>query len=429
MNSFSLVVFLVLVVLTLTLPRKLILLPIAIAVLHTPFLESISLGTIRIQFIQLIALATFIRAKISSTSNISLNATDKWLIATCIALVLPAVGRNDVIGTLVFNTKIATTYYFIYFAFRHSIETIDDFQRFSKMIAVISLPLALEMFLEQAAGHNYYSMFDSISASPQIRSGRLRANGPFSHAILAGTVGSICIFICQSISEKKWRNIGTISCISIILSSASSGPIAGLLAGIFAIYMKRHRSIIRYLIYSSPFIYAALYIIMGRNPVYIIAYIDFTGSSTSWYRARLIDSAFQHIGEWWTCGTDYTRHWMATGVTNDPNNTDITSHYIAMGVTAGILPFSAFIGLILSGFRSMKKLLSENDSIQFPREWAIGAALFSLSISITCVALFDNSMVLLFGILGTISSLSQSRSNNAVSILANDIKPINETRH
>lgn len=404
MSAITLIVIIVLLIATIILPQKWAPFPLIIAILNTPYYESVLLGNFRIHIIQILCLTLLIRLK-NVHKQSSLNSSDYCMIVLCLGLIIPAFLRPDPGTTVIFNTKIALTYSLGYLTFKRYVTSIEAFQHIARMIAIAIIPLALEMILEKTRGFNYYSIFPSISPSPKIRNGALRANGTFSHAILAGTAGATCLFIAYSISEKSARISGILFSVLSIVACASSGPIAGLAAGIFALKMRKRRKYIKNMLRSIPFIYIALEIGMTRNPIYIISKIDFTGSSTSWYRSRLIESGFEHISEWWLSGTDYTRHWMPSGVSFSLDHTDITSHYIQVGVWAGIIPFCALVSLIIVSFKNISTILKDIDTTKHCPEWAMGAALFSLTVSMTCVSLFDNSIMFLLLLTGSISSL------------------------
>jgi len=91
-------------------------------------------------------------------------------------------------------------------------------------------------------------------------------------------------------------------------------------------------------------------VVMKAPPYYLMARVDLSGGSTGWHRARLIESSMEHLGEWWFAGTDYTRHWMPTGVYFSPNHVDITNHYLAMGVLGGLPLLFLFVLLLVKGF-------------------------------------------------------------------------------
>ena len=82
--------------------------------------------------------------------------------------------------------------------------------------------------------------------------------------------------------------------------------------------------------------YLALELVMSRPAYYLISKFDLTGSSTGWYRSRLIESTIEHLSEWWLFGTDRTNHWMHVTLGPGGQQTDITNYYIFMGVIGGL---------------------------------------------------------------------------------------------
>jgi hypothetical protein len=158
--------------------------------------------------------------------------------------------------------------------------------------------------------------------------------------------------------------------------------------------------------------YIALDVVMKDPAYFLIARIDLAGGSTGWYRARLIESAFEHLNEWWLAGTDYTRHWMHVAVTWSPNHTDITNHYLQMGVTGGLPLILLFIAILVKGFSFVGQTLRKPGDL--PQEnlfiiWAFGASLFAHASTFISVSYFDQSFVFLYLTLAAIGSV-QSRT-------------------
>jgi hypothetical protein len=151
-----------------------------------------------------------------------------------------------------------------------------------------------------------------------------------------------------------------------------------------------------------------------KDPVYyLLARIDITGGSTGWHRAALIESAIKHSGDWWLGGTDYTRDWMPTGVTWSGNHTDITNHYIQMGVTGGMPLMLLFIGVLLVGFSTVGKALRLSRKAPVEHRfllWTLGSILFGHVTTFFSVTYFDQSVVFLYFLLATISSLGPAKS-------------------
>jgi hypothetical protein len=146
---------------------------------------------------------------------------------------------------------------------------------------------------------------------------------------------------------------------------------------------------------------------MNDPAYYILARIDLAGGSTGWHRARLIQSALEFLPEWWLAGTDYTRHWMPTGVSWSVDHTDITNHYLKMGVLGGLPLMLLFIAVLAKGFsfvgqtpRQMPELSQQSRFML----WALGASLFAHAATIISVSYFDQSFMFLYVTLAAISS-------------------------
>ena len=130
-----------------------------------------------------------------------------------------------------------------------------------------------------------------------------------------------------------------------------------------------------------------------------MARIDIVGGSTGWHRSRLIESAFEHFGEWWLTGTDYTRHWMATGVSYSGNHTDITNHYLMSGVLGGLPLMLLFILILWTSFTYVGQALRQTPLPSQQQQflvWSVGAALFGHAITCMAVAYFDQSIAFLY---------------------------------
>ena len=120
-----------------------------------------------------------------------MNRIDKLLIALMAWMFFASLFHEYVPGSgpvymlgIVFNVSL------IYFLVRIWCGSVDEVVGVVAAIAVVLLPVALEMVFEQAAGKNLFATLGGISETVIERNGRLRAQGPFRHPILAGTVGA-----------------------------------------------------------------------------------------------------------------------------------------------------------------------------------------------------------------------------------------------
>ncbi|NOR79746.1 MAG: hypothetical protein GQ529_02765 [Methyloprofundus sp.] len=277
----------------------------------------------------------------------------------------------------------------------------DDIVMLCRITVILLIPLSIEMFSEKMMGHNFFSVFGGVPEIPDIRNGRIRAQGPFAHSILAGTVGAVCLPLVI-ILWKKYRKTsiaGIAACTAIIFSSSSSGPIMSVLIAIGAMLMWNWRHYMRFVRRFAILGYIGLDLVMNAPVYYLIARIDLTGSSTSWHRAALIEAAIDHFSEWWLVGTDFTRHWIAYGVPWSANHVDITNHYLVMGVKGGLPLMLLWIAILIKGFSFVGQTLRQETSL--PPEsrfmmWALGSSLFAHAVTFISVSYFDQSVLFIY---------------------------------
>src|SRR5262249_48958397 len=142
----------------------------------------------------------------------------------------------------------------------------------------------------------------------------------------------------------------------------------------------------------------ALNFIMNDPVYYLMARIDITGGSTGYYRAQLVQSTINHLSEWWFAGTDYTRHWMDTGIAADPNSSDILNYYIQMGVWGGLPLMLLFMWLLAAAFIRTGKALRASQSAPLSSQfviWALGSILFGHATAFWSISYFDQTIVFL----------------------------------
>ena len=286
----------------------------------------------------------------------------------------------------------------------------DDYLRCVKCLALVMIPLAVEVFLERAVHRNVYALISGAEQGVTVREGRVRAFGPFSHAILLGTFAATSMILLIPLWHRyrRWMILGSAACVVTVFCSASSGPIMTLFSGLFGVGLWHWRSsigAIRKLIIAA---FIGLQLIMQAPVWYLMAKIDLAGGSTGWHRAELISAALNHLGEWWLVGTDYTRQWMPYGVPWSQYHVDITNHYLSMGVSGGLLLMLCFIGILIKAFqllgRGIRALRLAGDPNEFIL-WCVGAALFAHCVTLVSVCYFDQTNVGFGFLLGAVPGL------------------------
>jgi hypothetical protein len=296
-----------------------------------------------------------------------------------------------------------------YFLIRTWTRTPGEVEELIKFIAILLVPVALAMMLENATGKNLFSIFGGVPENSLIREGRLRSQGPFRHPILAGTVGGTCVALFVGIfkTNRRIAIIGIISGVAMVFASASSGPVLSLMISIGAMVMWKFKFLVRTMVVAGVGLYLLLMLLMDRPPYYLISMIDISGGSTGWHRSFLIDQTFRHFSEWWLFGTDRTRHWMPDQGAITPSHTDITNYYITFGVMGGVVAMILVVYALCIGFRwvcayqESRQASVGNNGFMI---WALGASLFSHSVSSISVAYFDQSVLFFWLNLAAISS-------------------------
>lgn len=405
-----LIFLLVVATILLFIPRSLAPLPLLVGACYMISGQGLMIGPFYFSVIRLLIVAGIVRVILRGERLAGgINSLD-WLIIVWAAWALISlIFHNDPLKVLDFRLGLVYNTCGIYFLIRVFCQYPDDFVGLVRSTAILLAPLAVEMFYERVMGYNLFSLVGGVSI-PEFRAGSFRAQGPFAHAILAGTVGAVCLPMMIGIwsQHRKFAILGIASCLTIIITSGSSGPILSALAGIGAIFLWRIRYQMRLVRWLAVLGYIMMDLIMIVPAYYLIARMDLGIGSTGYHRARLIQSAIEHLPEWWLAGTDYTRHWMATGVSWSPDHTDITNHYIYFGVLGGLPLMILFIILLAKGFSYVGHVLkNENDQNTGDKFffWALGASLFAHAATMISVSYFDQSFIFLYLVLGVIGSL------------------------
>ncbi len=411
MSGFSIALLLANLVGILALPRRWAPLPLLIGACYVTRSQLIELGPFHFSVIRILILAGLVRIIIrGETLAGRMNAVDSMMLVWSVWMLLSSSFHENPSAALIFRLGLAYDACGIYFLVRAFCLSREDVLGLCQLTAILLVPVAVEMIYEKMTVNNLFFSLGGTPIALYIREGHIRAQGPFNHAIIAGTVGAVSLPLIVPLWQKhrKTALVGFGACIVIIFTCASSGPLISLIAGIGALFMWRHREQVRLLRWLAVAVYIGLDLVM-RDPAYfILARIDLVGGSTGWHRARLIQSAFEHLSEWWLAGTDYTRHWMPSGVTWSPDHTDITNHYLQMGVTGGLPLMLLFIVTLGKGFSLVGLMAGRTGDLSPPSRfmcWALGSSLFAHATTFISVSYFDQSFVFIYLTLAAIASV------------------------
>lgn len=402
LNSYGLVFLIAAMGTLLILPRRWAALPLLAGACYMTLGQGIEVGPFHFTVIRMLVAVGLVRVIIRGERlEGRINSLDWMMVIWACWALFSSVFHNDPSSALTFRLGQVYNSLGIYLLIRVFCQSIDDVFALSTVTAIVLIPVAAEMAYENLAFHNLFSVLGGVPEVPQIREGRIRSFGPFAHPILAGTVGAVCLPLMIGLWQQKRKTAvaGIAACLVIVIFSASSTPVMGLNAAVGALLMWRYRERMRVFRWVAVIAYVGLDLIMKAPAYYIMWRLDVTGGSTGWHRAALIDSAIWHLPEWWLGGTDFTRHWMPTGVSWSPDHTDITNHYIAMGIMGGLPLLLLFIAVLAQGFSLVGRTVQSADKYSVESRfmmWAVGAALFSHTVSALSVSYFDQSFLFLY---------------------------------
>jgi hypothetical protein len=411
MNPVAFIFFVICAFALLMVPRKWAPAALLTGSIYMTLGQGIEVATISLPVYRMMLLVGLIRVVLRGETLIGgFNLIDKLVVGwSCWAIFASLFHDPERAGVIsacgnVFNLSM------IYFLIRIWCTDLDEVRDIIIFVAFLLVPIALEMVMEKVTGRNLFSVLGGVPENVAMREGKLRAQGPFLHAILAGTVGATCVplFIGLLSKYRIAAIVGIVAGVVMTFASASSGPVMSLLAGMGAVILWRYRKHLHKLRIAAVTTYLVLMVVMKQPPYYLISRIDISGGSTGWHRSFLIEQTFNHLSEWWLFGTDITRHWMPMqGIASDPQHTDITNYYIGFGVFAGLPSMLVIIAILLIAFSWVGRILTSWGDINPQRNFMIfcfGASLFSHAATSISVAYFDQSMLFFWLTVAVISS-------------------------
>ena len=393
------------------LPRHLALLPLLMGACYMTGGQSILIGPFHFTVLRILIPLGFIRSRLRQEQIVGgYKGMDRLLLMWGAWYLFSSVFHKSIGETLVYHLGGALDVLGFYFLIRLFCQTKEDLVQIIKITAFVLVPVAIEMINEKFTGHNIFGYLGGVPVDTLMRDGKVRAQGPFGHPILAGTVGAFCVplMIGIWIQHPRVAKIGLAACLGMVLASASSGPIMTVAFGVLGLVLWRWRRFTGQMRIAAVLTYIACDIFMTRPAYYLLEKIDLTGSSTGYHRAAIIDAGIKHFDEWWAGGTDYTRHWMPYGVSWSEDHSDITNQYLFSGVNGGFALMVLFTCMVWLGFRYTGQTLRLQPKAPFEEQyliWSMGAMLFAHATTMMSVAYFDQSIMFFYLNLAVITTM------------------------
>ncbi|WP_319477599.1 hypothetical protein [Marispirochaeta aestuarii] len=380
---------------------------IIIAALIT-HMQRIVLGTFDFSMIRIILIAGVLRILLRNDVNkFEWQKIDTSIIAYIIVLSLAYVLLRRTSSALVNRLGLAFEVLLTYFLLRMYVNSFQQIIVFIRAFSYVFLVIAIFMTIEQRTQYNIFSIFGGVAERTAMREGRVRAQGAFSHPIMAGTFGAAFmplfwgLYTIGGFKNKAHAILGIISSIVITWASSSSGPVITLLSSFFGIFMWKMRNYMNTIVKMSVVAIILLDIVMDARVWHLISRIDIVGGSTGYHRYLLIDQTIRNFPEWALLGVRTTGHW-GWGLN------DVTNMFISQAVHGGIGSLLLFLIIIWHGFSSVGEAMKENDSNKMKYKkmfWSWGVVLFAHCVSFFGVGYFGQMIFFWYLTLGLIACL------------------------
>lgn len=412
LHPLVLVAMLIAIALILGLPRKYVIAPFLLMAFLVPLSQQIVLGGVHVLVLRIVIVAGLARMLFGKQRVLAggWNSMDSvflmWALFRAIAFIL----LNRDMGAVVNQVGFLWDSLGAFFVLRFLIRDDGDIQRLVKVLCVIAGFVAVCMLNEHFRQVNIFGFLGSGRTVPEIRDGSVRAQGPFAHALLAGTFGGILVPLFVSLwitsKSKVLAVVGIVSSTVITFMSASSTPILAYVASVVGLCCWPIRSRMRMVRWAIVIALVGLNMVMKAPVWFLIAHIDVVGGSSADHRAHLVDLFIRNFGDWWLVGTNAAASW-------GWDMWDTCNQYVQEGESGGLAAFLCFVGLIVLSFkkigRARKAARGSSEREWF--FWCLGAAMFANVTAFFGIAYFDQTTVMWYALLAmiTVATLRKKR--------------------
>lgn len=391
------------IIFSLILPRKYAIVPFLLAGLLIPLKVGIVVMNLNINSYRILLLAVWIRLLSRGECYGSpINLLDKIVIFSTLVNSIAFVLIWGQFGAAVNRAGFLFTSLGTYFLLRSLIRNMEDVIRVIKVFAAVVIVIAVPMLYEHLTGNNPFSLLGAQELS-EIRGGRVRANGPFAHSIIAGTFGVVLVPLFVGFCWETARNrlVGAL-CITasmiMMIASSSSTPVMSLAAGILALAMWQFRKNMRIVRWGIVAMIAGLQIVMAGPIWFLINHVSGLLGGSGWHRSMLIDNFVTYFHEWWLIGTNNNPNW-------GWSMWDVDNAYVAAGLTGGLIGLILFIAIFVRGYRmiGIARRAAEESGKNERLIWSVGAAFFANSVAYLGIVYYDQSNIAWYALLAIIS--------------------------
>lgn len=398
------VILIATVLLMLWLPRRRAIVPLLAAVILLPSGTTLVIAGLHFAVLRVLVGAGWLRLLIKRDIRIPrLLQMDRyflfWSISNAVTYCLLWMQGGAITNRLGFLWTTLGSYFLV----RTLIRDREDIIRVIRILAVLMIIIGPVMMVEHLRNYNAFAILGAPAVS-SIRYGAIRAQGPFAHSIIAGTVGAMLIPLFAGLGwfDRKQRLLAgaaILSSMTMMLASASSTPLLTFAAGIFGLLLFPARERLKIMRWGLVIGLVLVQLCMKAPIWFLIARIGGSIGGSGYHRAQLIDTFVRHFSDWWLVGTRNNASW-------GWDMWDIDNAYVGAGIEGGLITFALFITILVCTFRRVGRSMdvvrkSKRDSRLM---WSIGTCVFANVVGFFGIVYFDQSILIWYSVLAMVSA-------------------------
>jgi hypothetical protein len=400
MKPETIIVTAFLVILTMTVPRKWLLLPFVMAACIIPPDQRIIIFDLDFTTIRFCIFFAILRLYLfNEVRRITWNNFDRlfltWIVVGSIVYII----QWNTMKAAIYKSGVIYDALGLYWIFRMSIISWNDVHRIVKMFAVFAIISAPLIIYERVTQNNAFEIFGKVSGA--FHRGRFRCKGPFPHFIMMGLFWAsvIPIFVSYFAARrsKLLYAVASICALICVILSASSTPYMAVAAIVFFGALWKYRRYGGLIALGLSSMIFALHVVMNKPVWHLICRINIFSGSTGWHRFILFDRFVKNIGEWFFMGCHGVEHW---GIYKG----DITNQYVLEGVRGGAITLIIFIIMIVQAVRitGICSIVSRSRESRI-LYWGFCVSILGHCVSFWGVSYFGQIMLLLYFTLAIVS--------------------------
>ena len=400
MKPETIVITSILVILTMTVPRKWLLLPFVMAACIIPRDQRIIIFGLDFTTIRFCIFFAILRLYLlNEVKRIKWNTFDKlflaWIVVGTIIYILQW-------GSMIHIIRKSGVLYDalgLYWIFRMSIGSWDDIHRVVKLFAIFAIISAPLVIYERVTLNNPFGYFGRAEGIFYL--GRFRCEGPFQHSIMMGLfwISVVPVFVSYFAARRSriLYALASISALICVYLSGSSTPLMAMVAVVFLGSLWKYRIYGRLIALGACAMIFALHVVMNAPVWHLMSRVNVFSGSTGWHRFRLFDLFIKNIGEWFLLGCRDVEHW---GIFRG----DVTNQYVLEGVRGGAVTLAIFIIMMVQAVRitGICSIISQNRETRI-LYWGFCVSILGHCVSFWGVSYFGHIMMLLFFALAIVS--------------------------